>query len=239
MQKKYWIMGKNCVETVLDNSPERVNEFFTAKKEADELIEKARSKGIKVKTVSKQKLYDLVNSDSHQSYVVQVKANENPDLKQFLQEDHRLVLMLDNINDPQNLGAILRAAECFGVDAVIWSKNRGCSLTPSAAKASVGASELVPTIVVSNLAETVKKFQKAGYFAITAEISDNAQPLTNFEFPAQTLLIMGSEGQGIQPLISKIADDQVYIPMCGKIDSLNVSQATAVLLSRLSQSNKK
>lgn len=232
-------MGKNCVETVLDNSPERVTEFFTAKKESDELIEKARSKGIKVKTLSKQKLYDLVNSDSHQSYVVQVKANEQPDLKQFLQENHRLVLMLDNINDPQNLGAILRAAECFGVDAVIWSKNRGCSLTPSAAKASVGASELVPTIVVSNLAETVKKFQKAGFFAITAEISDKAQSLINFEFPAQTLLIMGSEGQGIQPLISKIADDQVYIPMSGKIDSLNVSQATAVLLSRLSQSDKK
>lgn len=227
-------MGKNCVETVLDNSPERVTEFFTAKKDADPVIDKARSKGIKVKITSKQKLFDLVNSDSHQSYVMQVKAVEQPDIKQFLREEHRLVLMLDNINDPQNLGAILRAAECFGVDAVIWSKNRGCSLTPSAAKASVGASELVPTIVVSNLAETVKKFQKAGYFAVTAEISEKAQALSTFQFPEKTLLILGSEGQGIQPLISKIADEQVYIPMLGKIDSLNVSQATAVLLSRYS-----
>ncbi len=225
-------MGKNCVETVVDHSPERITEFFTAKKDPDPLIEKAISKGIKIKLASKQKLYDLVNSDSHQSYVVQVKANEQPDLKQFLREEHRLVLMLDNINDPQNLGAILRAAECFGVEAVIWSKNRGCSLTPSAAKASVGASELIPTIVVSNLAETVKQFQKANYFAVTAEISDKAQPLASYQFPEQTLLIMGSEGKGIQPLISKIADDQVYIPMSGKIDSLNVSQATAVLLSR-------
>lgn len=225
-------MGKNCVETVVDHSPERITEFFTAKKDPDPLIEKAISKGIKIKLASKQKLYDLVNSDSHQSYVVQVKANEQPDLKQFLREEHRLVLMLDNINDPQNLGAILRAAECFGVEAVIWSKNRGCSLTPSAAKASVGASELIPTIVVSNLAETVKQFQKAGYFAVTAEISDKAQPLASYQFPEQTLLIMGSEGKGIQPLISKISDDQVYIPMSGKIDSLNVSQATAVLLSR-------
>ncbi|CCB92230.1 23S rRNA (guanosine-2'-O-)-methyltransferase RlmB [Waddlia chondrophila 2032/99] len=231
MQKKYWIMGKNCIETILDHSPERIIEFFTAKKDSDPLLEKVRSKGIKIKLASKQKLFDLVNSDSHQSYVALVKAVDSPDLKQFLRENHRLVLMLDNINDPQNLGAILRAAECFGVDAVIWSKNRGCSLTPSAAKAGVGASELVPTIVVSNLAETVKKFQKSGYFAVTAEISDRASPLNAFQFPEKTLLIMGSEGKGIQPLISKLADEQVYIPMSGKIDSLNVSQATAVLLS--------
>lgn len=231
MQKKYWIMGKNCIETVLDHSPERITAFFSAKKEPDPLLEKAKKKGIKVKPSGKHQLNELVNSDSHQSYVAQVTALEQPDLKSFLKEDHRLVLLLDNINDPQNLGAILRAAECFGVDAVIWSKNRGCSLTPSAAKASVGGSELIPTIVVSNLAETVKKFQKAGYFAVTAEISDKAQSLKDYQFPDQTLLIMGSEGKGIQPLISKLADDQVYIPMSGKIDSLNVSQATAVLLS--------
>ena len=231
MHKKYWIMGKNCIETVLDHSPERITTFFTAKKEPDPLLDKARKKGIKIKPMGKHQLNELVNSDSHQSYVAQVKAIEPPDLKTFLKEDHRLVLMLDNINDPQNLGAILRAAECFGVDAVIWSKNRGCSLTPSAAKASVGGSELIPTLVVSNLAETVKKFQKAGYFAVTAEIADHAQSLSDYRFSDQTLIIMGSEGKGIQPLISKLADDKVYIPMCGKIDSLNVSQATAVLLS--------
>ena len=229
-------MGKNPIETVLDHAPERITEFFTAKKEQDALIDKARSKGIKVKIAGKQTLFSLVNSDSHQSYVAQVKAIEQPDLKQFLNEDHRLVVMLDNINDPQNLGAILRAAECFGVDAVIWSKNRGCSLTPSAVKASVGASELVPTMVVSNLAETVKKFQKAGYFAVTAEISPQAKPIHQFQSTGKTLLILGSEGAGIQPLISKLADEQVYIPMSGKIDSLNVSQAAAVLLSQYSSS---
>jgi 23S rRNA (guanosine2251-2'-O)-methyltransferase len=231
MQNKHWIMGKNCVETVIDKFPERVLAFLTAKKDADPLLDKAQQKGIKIKRAGKQQLFDLVNSDSHQSYVVQVKSPPQPDLKEFLKEDHRLVLMLDSINDPQNLGALLRACECFGADAVIWSKNRGCSLTPTATKASVGASEIVPIFVVSNLAETVKKFQKEGYFAVTAEISSTAVPLNSYRFPEKTLLIMGSEGKGVQPLISKLTDDKVYIPMQGTIDSLNVSQATAVLLS--------
>ena len=231
-QKKYRIMGKNCVEAVLDHSPERIICLLSAKNEPDALLQKARSKGVKCKNVNKQFLFDLVNSESHQSYVAEVKPQKQPGLKTFLKENHKLVLMLDSINDPQNLGTLLRAAECFGVDAVIWSKNRGCSMTPAASKTSVGGSELVPIIIVSNLAETVKQFQKSGYFAVAAEIADDAHSLTEYRFPEQTLLIMGSEGKGIQPLISKLADDKVYIPMFGQIDSLNVSQATAVLLSR-------
>lgn len=231
-------MGKNCVETVVDHSPERIICLLSAKKDPDPLLEKARSKGIKCEFASKQQLFDLVNSESHQSYVAEVTPQRQIDLKTFLQRDSKLVLMLDSINDPQNLGALLRAAECFGVDAVIWSKNRGCSITPTVSKASVGGSELVSTIIVSNLAETVKTLQKAGYVAVTAEIAEDARPLAEYRFQEQTLLIMGSEGKGIQPLISKLADDRVYIPMFGQIDSLNVSQAAAVLLSHYKAQNQ-
>ncbi len=225
------IMGKNCVETVLKKEPQRIVTLFSSKKMDDPLLAAAQKEGVEVKFIGKHQLDKLVESDSHQSYVAQVRPRKQPDLKAFLEEDHQLVLMLDAINDPQNLGALLRAAECFGVDAVIWSKNRGCSLTPSATKASVGASELVPLIIVSNLAETVRRFQEEGYTAVTAEIDDHAKPLWNYTFPEKTLLIMGSEGEGVQPLISKLANEKVYIPMAGTIDSLNVSQAASVLLS--------
>ena len=139
-------------------------------------------------------------------------------------------MLLDSIFDPQNVGAILRSCECFGVDAVIISKIRGCSITPTVTKTSVGATELVPIAEVSNLTTTIEKFQKAGYWAVTAEISDKAIPLNTFEYPEKTVLILGSEGKGVQKIISKKADFHVFIPMLGRIDSLNVSQAAAVFM---------
>ena len=112
-----------------------------------------------------------------------------------------------------------------------YSTNRNVALTPVVSKASVGASEMVSLIPVSNLVDTLKKFQDAGYFSVATEISDQAKPLDSFEFPEKTVLMVGAEGSGIQPLLSKRSDFHLYIPMKGAIDSLNVSQATAVLLS--------
>lgn len=225
-------MGKHALEEVLKQNPKRFVEVYTYKKE-DPLIQELEKRGIKVQNTPKQKLASLVQSESHQGFVAKVHERELLTLKEFLKTapEKSLVLMCDAIQDPQNFGAILRAAECFGVDAVIYSTNRNVALTPVVSKASVGASELVPLIPVSNLADTLKKFQDSGYFSVVTEIFGKAQPLTNFEFPDQTLLIVGAEGPGIQPLLSKKADFHLYIPMKGSIDSLNVSQATAVLLS--------
>ncbi|MDN3506699.1 MAG: 23S rRNA (guanosine(2251)-2'-O)-methyltransferase RlmB [Simkaniaceae bacterium] len=227
------IMGRNCLKEVLQAAPERLIEVCTCQKAGDALYDALSKAGIRLIDTPKKKLSHLVESDSHQNFVAKVKPRPLIEAKDFLQEEREksLVLMLDSIFDPQNLGAILRAAVCFGVDLVIYSKNRGADITPTATKTSAGATELIPISKVSNLAETQKAFQKGGYFAIGAEISDKAQSLYDFTFPEKTLLIMGSEGKGIQPLLSKKCDGHVYIPMHGPIDSLNVSQATAVLLS--------
>ena len=227
------IMGKNCLREVLKHFPERIKKVYTTKtnEKHDELFNIIQENNITTKTVSKEKLFDLVHTDSHQSYVAIVKAKPIIDINTFLKhtKDKSFVLMLDSIYDPQNLGAILRAAECLGVDAVIWSKNRGSDITPVVTKAGVGASELVDIIKVSNLVESIKKFKEHGFHIITAEVK-NAQPIYSFDFPSKTLLIVGSEGKGIQKLISKQSDSKVFIPMQGNIDSLNVSQATAIFL---------
>jgi len=227
------IMGRNCLFEILKASPERLIEVYTSQKSGDALYDALIKEGIRLIDTPKKKLNHLVDSESHQSYVAKVKPRPLIEVKDFLREekDASLVLMLDSIFDPQNLGAILRAAVCFGVDLVIYSKNRGADITPTVSKTSAGATELIPISKVSNLAETQKAFQKADYFAIGAEISDKTQSLYDFQFPEKTLLIMGSEGKGIQPLLSKKCDGHIYIPMLGNIDSLNVSQATAVLLS--------
>lgn len=222
------IMGKHCVQEILKAAPERIEKILLAKP-----LPELKKYQVPMQVKPKEALTKLVESESHQGIVAFVKEKHQPTLKEFLsrESDRSCVLMLDSIFDPQNLGAIMRAAECFGVDAVIWSKNRGVDVTPVVSKASVGASELVDIIKVSNLAETVKRFQDHGYFAVTAELGEGAESLYQFQFPSHTLLIMGSEGKGVQPLISKRADFKVYIPMMGRIDSLNVSQATAVLLA--------
>ena len=136
--------------------------------------------------------------------------------------------MLDSIFDPQNVGAILRAAECFGADAIITSKNRGCPMTPTVSKASAGASAFVPHVEVSNLADSAQRLQNEGFTLVVADMDGDE----NAVWPDKLLLVMGSEGTGVQPLLKKRADLIVRIPMYGKIASLNVAQACAVLLDR-------
>ncbi len=231
-------MGLHAIKEVLVHAPERLIHVFAEtlkdKGRKSEIIDLCKAKNIPITFASFNALTDMVDSDSHQSFVAQVKSREFTPLKNFLQgseeKERCLVLMLDQIFDPQNLGALLRSAECFGVDAVVFSKNRGADLTAVATKSSCGASELIPLIRVSNLAEAVSEFQDAGFDAVTTLLNEASESLTHFKFSEKTLLILGSEGEGIQPLICKRANRSIYIPMQGHIQSLNVAQACAVLL---------
>ncbi|MBI3212030.1 MAG: 23S rRNA (guanosine(2251)-2'-O)-methyltransferase RlmB [Simkania negevensis] len=229
----HWIMGKNCLEELLKSAPERIITVFSNKKE-DPLCEAIQEKGISLRLVSKETLYSMVDSDSHQSFVAKVKEKEEITLKEFLKDSNEkeksLVLLCDSIFDPQNLGAIIRASECFGIDALLYSKNRGAPLSAVVAKASVGASEILPLLSVSNLRDAMKKFQDEGYQAVVAEKREGSS-LYGFTFPEKTLLIVGSEGKGVQKILRETADYSVEIPLFGRIDSLNVSQATTLFLS--------
>jgi 23S rRNA (guanosine2251-2'-O)-methyltransferase len=228
-------MGRNCLREVLRHRSDRLLKVFTSATEGDEEISSLlRASDIPIEKISNDALTTLVGSDSHQSYAGLLRDRDFRELKEFLEaaasEERSLVIMLDALNDPQNFGAILRAAECFGVDAVVWSKNRGASLTPAVTKTSVGASELVPLIPVSNLGDAVRKFKEAGYWIVAADAGTGAQELGSFEVPAKSLVIFGSEGEGLQRLLLENADFTVKIPLSGQIDSLNVSQAVAVFL---------
>lgn len=226
-------MGKHCLDEVLKSAPKRVQVIYTSKENSDDpLLVRAAKEKIPVKYLSKHALTALVHSDSHQSFIAEVHEKGSRSVAEFLQGKGNAVLALDNINDPHNLGSILRAAECFGIDAVTFSKNRGADITPVVSKTSVGGSELVEVLKVSNLAETIKKFKEHDFTIVAADVSQDAVSLHNFVFPEKFVLILGSEGEGIQKLILRYVDKRVYIPMCGHIDSLNVSQAAAVFLSR-------
>lgn len=232
-----WIMGRNTLEELLRYDPKRILEVWTTptilkEKRKEQVLERLKKEKIPVQVGSKEKLSQMVFSESHQGFIAKVQKRTYLDLQTLLekQKERSFFLALDTIYDPQNFGALLRVAECFSVDGVIFSKNRGSDITPVVTKASSGASELLCLARVSNLAESLAFLQKEGYKIIVADIGHECSLLPEYHFPDKCVLVMGSEGEGIQPLIKKRADGCVKIPLIGKISSLNVAQSSAILL---------
>lgn len=141
----------------------------------------------------------------------------------------RLLLALDGVQDPHNLGACLRTAEAVGVDAVIIPRDRSASLTAVALKAAAGAAERVPVITVTNLARTLERLKELGYW-LTGLAGEGEQSLFDVDMTGPLVLVMGAEGEGLRRLTREACDRLVRIPMQGKAESLNVSVATAVCL---------
>ena len=238
MEKDLFVIGKHALKELLKVKPQTLIKIYSCKKE-DPLLDEAKKWPIKMIFASKKKLDQMVLSSSHQGFVALIRKRPYLSARAFLDQleqgpfkkDPCCVLMCDGIFDPQNLGAILRAGECFGAHGLVYSKNRGVDITPVVTKASVGASELLPLIRVSNLADTVTKFQNAGFMVVAAEAGKGLSlPLTSFFFQQRVLLILGSEGKGIRALLRKRADACLEIPLKGQISSLNVSQAAAIFL---------
>jgi len=139
------------------------------------------------------------------------------------------ILVLDRIQDPQNLGAVLRSAVACGVDAVVLPKAGGCSLTPAVHKASAGLSLKARVVEDENLAQAIAFLKEHGYWAIGCD-SAAGEDATTFEFPERRVIVMGNESEGMRRLIKESCDYLVRIPMAEGVESLNVSVATAVVL---------
>ena len=245
--KSNLVIGRNSLRELLKHKAARISKVYSSNagsstkqggdQVAAELIAMLNHHRIPIESCDRAKLTELAQTDSHQGFVGVLREQPEMTLTSFIestQDQARLmVLILDSLNDPHNLGAVLRAAECFGVSAVIISKNRGTDVTPVVSKVSVGAAEIVPIIKVSNLVDAARKLSDNNFWLVAADGSAKAS-LNTFEFPDRTALILGSEGDGIQPLLLKQAGFTVKIPLYGQIESLNVSQAAAVLLYKWS-----
>lgn len=230
------VIGRNAVREVLRHKPERVIKIMSSAKEgaANEIFGLAQSAGVAVEAKRADEITALAQSDSHQGFLALIKDRPGLELKDLIKSEEgreqSLLVVVDAVQDPQNIGAIFRAAECFGAAGVILSKNRSPGITPAVTKVSVGASELVRSAYVSNLAEAVRKLKEADYWIVAARAGEGSEDLSSFSFPKRAALVLGSEEEGIQNLIEKEADFSVKIPLFGRIDSLNVSQAAAVML---------
>jgi 23S rRNA (guanosine2251-2'-O)-methyltransferase len=142
---------------------------------------------------------------------------------------HSLVLVLDSIEDPQNLGSLIRTAESCGVQGVLIPKDRAVGLTPTVVKASAGAVAHIPIVRVTNLAQAIDDLKKQGFWVVGTD-AHGGKSLYEMKFDMNVALVIGSEGKGIRPLLLKKCDFTVSIPMRGKIASLNTAIAGAVIL---------
>jgi 23S rRNA (guanosine2251-2'-O)-methyltransferase len=140
-----------------------------------------------------------------------------------------LILVLDQIQDPQNLGAILRTAEVCGVDGVLIPENRASPVTPAVCKASAGASEHLCILRVTNLVRAISSLKELGFWAVGTSV-EQAQNALSFDWPEKTLLVLGSEGRGMRRLTQESCDFLIHLPQIGKISSLNVSVTAGVCL---------
>lgn len=200
------------------------------------LLSAIKEKGINPTLVDVDTLNRMSNNGNHQGIIVEVLPHEYVSLDEIINSSkdkkQPLILILDEIEDPQNFGAILRSADAFSVDGVIIKSRNQVPLNWTVAKVSTGAIEYVKVAQVSNLNNAIEKLKDNGYWIYAADGSAE-KSYEKLDYSGKIALIVGSEGNGISQLVMKNADFLIKIPMTGHVNSLNVSVSTGILLSRI------
>ncbi len=221
------IYGIRPVVEALRSGRRKVFEILDAVEDG-EVAEAARSRSVAVKRVSRQQVEDLARGGVHQGVVARVEPYPYSGLDEILATPEPLVLILDGVTDPRNLGAVLRAADGAGASGVVVPKDRSVGVTAAAAKASAGASEHVRIARETNLRRAIDRMKEAGLWVYAAEVGGMLH--TQLDLSGPVALVLGSEGRGVRRLVREGCDGTVSIPMLGAVESLNVSVAAAVLL---------
>ena len=230
-----YIGGFHAVEAALDDAEKKPREVLIVGGRKDArmsgLLTLAQRRNVTVRTVSKDQMDMLAPGLRHQGVIAAVEAADyqGEEALELPATPDRLVLALDGVQDPHNLGACLRTAEAAGVTAVIIPKDRAVGLTPVARKAAAGAAERVPVIAVTNLVRSLERLKELGYW-ITGLDGEADDSLYQTDLTGPTVIVMGGEGEGMRRLTRETCDRLIKIPMQGKIESLNVSVAASVCL---------
>lgn len=223
------IVGKNTVLEAI-NAKRKIYELYVQKGTNKELIELAKDRHIKMKIQDKQSLNQLLDG-VHQGVGALVDDYTYKTLEDVLamEKEHKFFVMLDSLEDPHNLGAILRSADAFGVDAVIIPKNRSVKLNATVAKVSTGAIEYVNVVEVTNLAQTMEKLKKHGFWIAGTDASAK-QTIGQIDTDTSLCVVIGSEGKGMHRLVKEKCDYHVKIPMIGHVNSLNASVSAGIVI---------
>ena len=230
-----YVYGKNVVIQMLKDHKKIYELYVMENSKNDEIINLAKKDSVRTIFISKKEMDKMV-LDRHQGVIAKIDDYKLYNLDELIDsiDDNRLPLlvMLDGLEDPHNLGAILRTCDVTGADGVIIMKNRSVTLSPTVAKVSVGAIDTVKVAQVTNLTTTIKDLKKRGYWVCGAD-NNQALDYRSVDYNVPLVIVIGSEGFGISRLVKENLDYSVKLPMVGKISSLNASVATGVLLYQI------
>ncbi len=228
--------GRNAVLEVLKSGRD-IEKIIVQKGNVEGTIRRiagmARERGIVVQEAARQKLDEMSQTKNHQGVIAIVSEHEYAEVDDILRSaaekgEKPFIIILDNITDPHNLGAVIRTAECAGAHGVIIPKRRSVGLTAVVGKTSAGALEYMPVARVTNIARTIEELKKQGVWVACADM--DGEDYYDASLDGAIALVIGSEGEGVSRLVKEKCDFTVSIPMYGKISSLNASVAGALLM---------
>lgn len=226
------LYGRNAVHEALRAERREVRRVWatTPAVEAEEWLADADAK-----ITTGDELTALSGSGDHQGVVAAVDAYPYVELEELLAQPNPLIVALDEVQDPQNLGSLARTAECVGATGLVICRHRAAEVTPSAAKASAGAVEHLPIAQVRNLADALAAAKEAGCWVYGAAGGDDSVPYDQPDYDGGVVLVMGAEGTGLRDRVTATCDALIALPLRGAIDSLNVGAAGAALLYAILQ----
>ena len=237
--KGEWIYGRRPVMEVLRAKRRHIYEAVLPSGGRDspdvaELRGVLLTAGVSMQAMQREELDKLSSNGNHQGVALRVGGYPYVSLDQVVHDVREnaqaLVLLLDHIEDPQNVGALLRSAEAAGVTGVLLPEDRAAAITPAVVRASTGASEHMRVARVVNLVRAMKELQEAGAWLAGLDMGGEAKLYTEIDFKGRMGVVVGAEGQGLGRLVRESCDFIACIPMCGQVASLNASVAGAVVL---------
>jgi len=235
-EKPSYVGGIHSVRAILEYSPKRaISLFYNAGSDNDDIVHLAKSLRLPLHACSRQDLTQKNQEDTqHQGVLLQVKPFSYKSLEEVLQQKPTLIVVVDEIQDPRNLGRCARSSFALGADALIISKDRSCSITPTTEKSATGALAQLPVVQTSGLNQVLKELKKQGFWVIGS--SDKASaPVWDCKLTDPMVLIVGNEEKGMRRVISDACDELVSIPMKEDGFSLNAADAACVLLYEINR----
>lgn len=235
MSREY-VYGFNVVETLVEQAPDRVVRLFVDSKRRDRRVDDLRHRleahGLAWEAVVTDKLGALCDGAHHQGVVAEVSKlpilDDNGLFSRIAECPAPFLCVLDNVQDPRNLGACLRTAEAAGTNVVVLPRHDSCGITPVVRQVSAGAAELVPVARVSNLVRVLKRLQQDHGIWVVGAAGEAERTLYEIDLAGSVAMVFGSEGRGLKRLTRECCDSLGRIPMSGKIGSLNVSVAVGI-----------
>lgn len=246
MSEDQLIVGRHAVAQALELSPEKARELLLAADDKSpalrRLREAARQAGVKVRTVERSRLDQAAQGAAHQGVGLLLAAADYASLEEVLllaraAGPRALVVMADHLQDPHNLGAIIRSAAAAGAQALIVAKDRACQLTPAVAKAAAGTLEVLPICRVTNLTNALESLKDAGLWALAASTAD-APPPWDLDLERPLVLVVGSEHQGLGQRLLAACDLFASLPLAPGVESLNASVAAGIMLFEVIRQRK-